>query len=93
MLNINTSTIKVADDALTVDVKASYLFAGGLGGIGTVIARHLVENGARRIVCFSRNPGSRPEDMDTIREFESMGCEVVLVNGDMVNRDDIFRAV
>ena len=74
-------------------MKASYLFAGGLGGIGTVIARHLVENGARRIVCFSRNPGSRPEDMDTIREFESMGCEVVLVKGDMVNRDDIFRAV
>ena len=31
--------------------------------------------------------------MDTIREFESMGCEVVLVKGDMVNRDDIFRAV
>lgn len=92
-LNVETSTIKVADDIFTIDETASYLLAGGLGGIGTVIARHLVENGARRIVCFSRNPGSRPEDKDTICELESMGCEVVLVKGDMVNRDDIYRAV
>ena len=91
--NIGTSTVKVADDIFTIDKTASYLLAGGLGGIGTVIARHLVENGARRIVCFSRNPGSRPEDRDAIREFESMGCEVVLVKGDMVSKDDIFRAV
>jgi NAD(P)-dependent dehydrogenase (short-subunit alcohol dehydrogenase family)/aryl carrier-like protein len=92
-LTIGTSAVKVADDKFTIDETASYLLAGGLGGIGTVIARHLVENGARRIVCFSRNPGSRPEDIDSIREFESMGCEVVLVKGDMVNKDDIFRAV
>lgn len=92
-LKIGTSPVKVADDAFKVDKTASYLLAGGLGGIGTVIARHLVENGARRIVCLSRNPGSRPEDADTIGEFQSMGCEVVLVKGDMVNRDDIFRAV
>ncbi|KAH3950534.1 hypothetical protein HBI56_154300 [Parastagonospora nodorum] len=92
-LKISTDSIKVADDRFTVDKSASYLLAGGLGGIGAVIARHLVENGARRLVCLSRNPGSRPEDLETIREFESMGCEVVLVKGDMVNRDDIFRAV
>lgn len=91
-LKIGTSTVKVADE-FNVDPTASYLLAGGLGGIGTVIARHLVENGARRIVCFSRNPGSRPEDHDTIRELESMGCEVRLVKGDMVNKDDVIRAV
>nr|QHD56300.1 polyketide synthase [Curvularia sp. IFB-Z10] len=92
-LNNGSSNVKVADDMFTIDKTASYLLAGGLGGIGTVIARHLVENGARRIVCFSRNPGARPEEMDTIREFESMGCEVVLVKGDMVNKEDVFRAV
>ncbi|RYP64433.1 hypothetical protein DL769_006674 [Monosporascus sp. CRB-8-3] len=92
VLKIGTSPVKVADD-FNVDSTASYLLAGGLGGIGTVIARHLVENGARRLVCFSRNPGSRPEDFDTIRELESLGCEVRLVKGDMVNKDDVFRAV
>ncbi|EMD88582.1 hypothetical protein COCC4DRAFT_154765 [Bipolaris maydis ATCC 48331] len=92
-LKVNANTIKVSDDLFTVDKSASYLLAGGLGGIGTVIARHLVENGARRIVCFSRNPGTRPEDIDTIRELESMGCEVVLVKGDISNKEDVFRAV
>ncbi|KAI1864640.1 hypothetical protein JX265_008364 [Neoarthrinium moseri] len=92
-LKIGTSLVKVADDIFKVDSAASYLLAGGLGGIGTVIARHLVENGARRIVCLSRNPGSRKEDANTIGELQSMGCEVVLVKGDMVNRDDVFRAV
>lgn len=89
----NDHRVKVADDHLRVDPTASYLLAGGLGGIGTVIARHLVENGARRIVSMSRNPGSKPEDLDTIRELESMGCEVVLVKGDMVNKADIYNAV
>ncbi|KAK2021943.1 hypothetical protein LX32DRAFT_574456 [Colletotrichum zoysiae] len=92
-LNIGTGTVKVADEALKVDKTASYLLAGGLGGIGTVLARYLIESGARRIVSFSRNAGSRPDEQDIIREFESMGCEVVLVKGDMVNRDDVFRAV
>lgn len=92
-LKVNANTIKVADDLFMIDKTASYLLAGGLGGIGTVIARHLVENGARRIVCFSRNPGTRPEDIDTIRELESMGCEVVLVKGDISNKEDVFHAV
>lgn len=92
-IQIGANDIKVADVTLKIDPSASYLLAGGLGGIGTVIARHLVENGARRIVCLSRNPGVRIEDQNTIRELESMGCEVVLVKGDMVNRDDIYSAV
>ncbi|KAL8762214.1 MAG: hypothetical protein Q9184_001731 [Pyrenodesmia sp. 2 TL-2023] len=82
-----------AADEIKVDGSASYLLAGGLGGIATVIARHLVENGARRLVCLSRNPGSKPEDVDTIKELESMGCQVILVKGDLISKDDISNAV
>lgn len=80
-------------DQIKVDGLASYLLAGGLGGIATVIARHLVENGARRLVCLSRNPGSKPEDVDTIKELESMGCEVILVKGNLISKKDIVHAV
>lgn len=80
-------------DVFTMNASSSYLLAGGLGGIASVIARHLVENGARRLVCLSRNPGSRPEDADKIRELESMGCEVVLVKGSLTNKEDIVNAV
>lgn len=92
-LRIALDRIKVVDESLALDTSASYLLAGGLGGIGTVIARYLVENGARRIICFSRNPGSRQSDLDAIREFESMGCKMVLVKGDMAVKEDVFNAV
>ncbi|RYP90773.1 hypothetical protein DL770_003106 [Monosporascus sp. CRB-9-2] len=91
-LKIGTTPLKAAD-VFKMDGSASYLLAGGLGGIASVIARHLVEHGARRLVCLSRNPGSRPEEVDLIKEFESMGCEVRLVKGNLINKDDVIRAV
>ncbi|KAI4284877.1 MAG: hypothetical protein L6R38_001086 [Xanthoria sp. 2 TBL-2021] len=87
------STPVQAAGQVKVDGSASYLLAGGLGGIATVVARHLVENGARRIVCLSRSPGSKAEDVDTITELESMGCEVILVKGNLINKNDIVNAV
>ncbi|KAL8700930.1 MAG: hypothetical protein Q9224_000732 [Gallowayella concinna] len=89
---IGSNSIRAAD-RVKVDGTASYLLAGGLGGIATVVARHLVENGARRLVCLSRNPGSKPEDVDTIKELESMGCEVILVKGNLIDKNDILKAV
>ncbi|KAL8952154.1 MAG: hypothetical protein Q9222_001931 [Ikaeria aurantiellina] len=91
-IKTGSTPIHVADQ-VQVDNSASYLLAGGLGGIATVIARHLVENGARRLVCLSRNPGSKQEDIDAIKEFESIGCEVILVKGNLANRSDIAKAV
>lgn len=84
---------QAAPHHVKVDPSASYLLAGGLGGIATVIARHLVECGARRLVCLSRNPGSRPEEADAAAELESMGCEIIPVKGDLSSRDDVLEAV
>ncbi|KAL8969035.1 MAG: hypothetical protein Q9183_002186, partial [Haloplaca sp. 2 TL-2023] len=91
-LLIDSSPVQ-ATSQVKVDGSASYLLAGGLGGIATVVARNLVENGARRLVCLSRNPGSKAEDGDTIKELESMGCEVILIKGDLVDKQDIVNAV
>ncbi|KAL8721902.1 MAG: hypothetical protein Q9225_001498 [Loekoesia sp. 1 TL-2023] len=91
-LKIGGTPIRAADQ-VKVDGLASYLLTGGLGGIATVVARYLVENGARRLVCLSRKPRSKPEDADTIKELESMGCEVIFVKGDLANKNDIVNAV
>ncbi|KAL8848907.1 MAG: hypothetical protein Q9221_006065 [Calogaya cf. arnoldii] len=91
-LSIGSNPVQAVSQ-VKVDGSASYLLAGGLGGIASVVARHLVENGARRLVCLSRNPGSKPEDVDTIKELESMGCEVILVKGNLVDKNDIVNAV
>ncbi|KAL8872562.1 MAG: hypothetical protein Q9174_001830 [Haloplaca sp. 1 TL-2023] len=91
-LLIGSNPVQAASQ-VKVDGSASYLLAGGLGGIATVVARNLVENGARRLVCLSRNPGSKAEDADTIKELESMGCEVILIRGNLVDKNDIVNAV
>ena len=91
-LNLDTTALKPAD-VLKLDGSASYLLTGGLGGIASIIARHLVENGARCLVCLSRSIGDRPEDIDRVKELESMGCRVVLVKGNLVDKDDVLRAV
>ncbi|KAF4976126.1 hypothetical protein FZEAL_7145 [Fusarium zealandicum] len=92
-LKIDTGTIAKSTRKLKLDGSASYLLVGGLGGLGRAVARHLVEQGARRLVFMSRSAGSGPEDGDTVGELESMGCHVDLVRGSVVSKDDVCRAI
>lgn len=89
---INAAIVKTARK-LNLDSAASYLFVGGLGGLGRAVARHLVEHSARRLVFLSRRAGISPGDPDVITELESMGCEVRLVQGGVVCQDDVIQAL
>uniref|UniRef100_A0A8H7KAW2 Carrier domain-containing protein n=1 Tax=Bionectria ochroleuca TaxID=29856 RepID=A0A8H7KAW2_BIOOC len=91
-LKINTELV-TSIRKLKLDESASYLLAGGLGGLGRSVARYLVENGARHIVFLSRSAGSGPDDQEFVVELESLGCKVQLVQGSVNNRDDVVRAV
>lgn len=91
-VKIDTAAVKTATK-LKLNSAASYLLIGGLGGLGKAVARHLVEHNARRLVFLSRSAGTGPEDRDIIRELESMGCEVRLVQGSVVRQDDVIRAI
>ncbi|KAF5019294.1 hypothetical protein F66182_8712 [Fusarium sp. NRRL 66182] len=92
-IKVDTAKMARSTRKLTLDSSASYLLVGGLGGLGRAVARHLVEQGARRLVFMSRSAGSGPDDHDTVRELESMGCQVELVRGSVVSKDDVSRAV
>jgi NAD(P)-dependent dehydrogenase (short-subunit alcohol dehydrogenase family)/aryl carrier-like protein len=91
-LKINTELV-TSIRKLKLDESASYLLAGGLGGLGRSVARYLVEHGARHIVFLSRSAGSGPDDQEFVVELESLGCKVQLVQGSVNNRDDVVRAV
>jgi len=67
----------------------SYLITGGLGDLGLLVARWMVEQGARRLILLARAPlpprcdwhevksGSRlAEQIGAIRELEAMGASV-----------------
>lgn len=91
-VKINTTPAKPAKK-LQLDRSASYMLVGGLGGLGRAVSRHLVDHGAHRLVYLSRSAGTSPGDADFVRELESMGCEVLLVKGDVTSADDVSRAV
>jgi len=72
-----------------VRADGSYLITGGLGGLGTVVTRWLVERGAGRIVLNGRS-----EPSDAQREYlDSLGAEVVFVAGDIADAGVAERLV
>ena len=56
---------------------ATYLFVGGLGGIGRFLAIQLAQCGAKNIASFSRSGDSKPRAQATIAELRDMGVNIV----------------
>ena len=72
-----------------VRTDGSYIITGGLGGLGTVVTRWLVERGAGRIVLNGRS-----EPSDAQREYmNSLGADVVFVAGDIATAGVAERLV
>jgi len=68
----------------------TYLITGGLGGIGLVVARWLVDQGARHLVLMGRRePG--PEAQAVIADLERAGARVEVFQGDVGEADDVAR--
>ncbi len=81
---------------------SAYLITGGLGGIGLIIARTLVEQGAKRLVLVGRTPlppreqwatiaAASPEGrrIKAIRELESAGASVHTASVDIGDESQV----
>lgn len=71
----------------------AYLFVGGLGGLGRAVATWLVENGARRLVFFSRFAGDISRDDPYVQELEAQGCSVQTISGSVYSVEDVDTAL
>lgn len=80
----------------------SYLISGGLGDLGLLVARWMVEQGARRLILLGRTKlparanwntvetGSRlARQVATIRELESLGASVHLASVDVADEGEL----
>src|SRR5262249_37620900 len=77
------ATPGVAQQDPVVRPGASYIITGGLGGLGLVVARWLVDNGAGRVVLNGRSePGD--EQRKILAELENR-AEIVVVRGDLAS--------
>ncbi|EPS35452.1 hypothetical protein H072_11126 [Dactylellina haptotyla CBS 200.50] len=68
---------------------ASYIIAGGLGGLGRVAARWMAERGAKHLVLLSRS-GARAEDAKAfVKELQDMGVNCLAPACDISNKDTL----
>ncbi|MBL1097383.1 type I polyketide synthase [Streptomyces coffeae] len=66
------------------------LVTGGTGGLGGLVARHLVEqHGARRLLLVSRRGGSAPGAAELRTELTELGADVAVVACDVSERDAV----
>lgn len=86
---VTASTL--ADHAPFVpDADATYLVTGGLGRLGRLCARHLVDLGARALVLTSRSGPPATEDPD-IQALRESGAAVDIVEADVADSDSMSR--
>ncbi|PYH35606.1 uncharacterized protein BO87DRAFT_433312 [Aspergillus neoniger CBS 115656] len=70
----------------TIDPDATYLLAGGLGGIGRSIADMLLSHGARNIAFISRSGDSRKEAKIFLDQLRQHDCNARAYACDISNR-------
>ena len=77
-----------AEQPIQVRSDATYLITGGLGGLGLVFARSLVEKGARHLALVGRR-GATPDSQPEIAAMEQMGAEVWTAAADVSSPADM----
>ena len=80
---LSRATLDVRKGHPVVRPGASYVVTGGLGGLGLVVARWLVDRGAGRVVLNGRNDPT-DEQRKVLAELEAR-AEIVVVRGDVAS--------
>lgn len=91
ILNLDLPEVEVemaAEQPIQVRSDATYLITGGLGGLGLVFARSLVEKGPRHLALIGRR-GATPHSQPEIAAMEQMGAEVWTAAADVSSPADM----
>ena len=91
-INVDMSSMKKAKE-LRLDRSASYLLVGGFGGLGRSVSRYLVQHNARHLTFLSRSARTNEQNRDFVRELESMGCNVQIIEGSVTSKADVSQAI
>ncbi len=71
----------------SIGAEGTVLLTGGTGGLGALLARHLVErHGVRRLLLASRRGSSAPGASELVAELAGLGAEVVVAACDVTDR-------
>lgn len=71
----------------------TYLLIGCLGGLGRSMSKWMLSRGARKFVFMGRSGTDKAPARRLVDSLRSLGAQVTVVRGDVVNADDVNRAV
>lgn len=77
---------------ITLVRDATYLITGGLGGLGVLVARWLVEHGANHLVLVSRR-GVTPARQAALQTLEELGAQITVVQADVADAAQVADLV
>ncbi|WP_345329829.1 SDR family NAD(P)-dependent oxidoreductase, partial [Kitasatospora aburaviensis] len=76
------------------DLDGTIVITGGTGGLGALLARHLVErHGARNLVLVSRRGPDAEGAAELVSELEAAGADVRVEACDVAERDQVARVL
>ncbi|KAH9879452.1 hypothetical protein IAQ61_001270 [Plenodomus lingam] len=78
---------------LTLDPSASYLLAGGLGGLGRSIATWLTKHGAKNLIFISRSGASSPSASAFISSLHATGIRTAVLQCNISSPFDLSAAL
>jgi aryl carrier-like protein len=87
------SAVTKSRTTLQLRPDASYLLAGGVGGLGRAMSLWMIENGARNLIFLSRSAGKKERDRAFLHELENLGCSAQMLAGDVAKMSDVKNAV
>ena len=70
--------------------EGTYLITGGLGGLGLVVARWLVERGAKHLLLMGRSPANQSVNHQ-LRKLEQAGAKVVVAQADVADAQQVAQ--
>ncbi len=80
------------DETVSVRADSSYLITGGLGSLGLLLARWLVNEGAGHLLLLGRNAPSDAAKA-VIEELEQKGANILVLNTDVSKADELSSAL
>ncbi|KAJ5788188.1 hypothetical protein N7457_003178 [Penicillium paradoxum] len=73
------------------DPSASYVLAGGYGGLGRSLARWMASRGAKNLIFLSRSSTSSPEKLELAADLNKLGCKVHSLTCDVADASTLKR--
>ena len=70
--------------------EGTYLITGGLGGLGLVVARWLVERGVKHLLLMGRSPANQSVNHQ-LRKLEQAGAKVVVAQADVADAQQVSQ--